>query len=103
MEKSKVKKIESQARKLMKLDNSIWNKYKWESEDQVDQEIYQAELKKKIRPRSLSYVYYHIFEDANYHSLNKALEEIGAFYGTYGDAQEEFTDYHNSGGKTWQL
>ena len=103
MDKSKVKQIESKARKLMKLDSSIWNKYGWTSGSEVEQGKYQAELKKKINQKSLSYVYYHILEDANFHSLNKALEEVGAFHGTYGEAQDEFTDYRSSGGRTWKL
>lgn len=103
MEKPHVRKIQNKARKLMILDESIWNKYGWKSGDDVDIEKYKSELKKKIKPISLSYIYYHILEDANFHSLNKALEEIGAFRGTYGDAQDEFTDYKNSGGKTWNL
>jgi len=103
MEKSQVKKIQEQARKLMRLDGSIWSKHKWQSGEQVDKEKEKEELKKKVKPKSLSYIYYHIFEDANFHSLNTVLEEIGAFQGTYGEAQNEFTEYRKAGGKTWQL
>ena len=101
MDKSKIKQIENKARKLMDKDASIWDKNGWQSGSDVDLLVYKREI--KVAPKSLPYIYYHIFEDANFHSLNKVFEEIGAFQGTYGNAQAEFNDYKNSGGRTWNL
>ena len=88
---------------LTQLENTIWNKYGWTNGGMVNFEKHKAELRKKVAPKSLSYVYYHIFEDANFHTLNKSLEEMGAFTGTYADAQNDFDEYRKAGGKTWQL
>lgn len=96
-------KIQAKARMLMKLDSSIWKKYGWQNGSQVNLDLFKKELRKKVKPRSLDYIYYHIFEDANYHSLNTALEEIGAFKGTYADTEEEYNAYRTAGGKTWNL
>ena len=82
MDNSKVKQIESKARKLMTSSESTL---------------------KKMKKGSLSYIYYYILEDANYHSENKILEEVGAFRGKYGDNSVEYEDYRKSGGRTYKL
>jgi hypothetical protein len=101
MENIQVKKIESQARKLMAKDGQIWSKFNWQSGGQVDMEKYKKEL--KVKPRSISYLFYHIFEDANYHTLNEALQEMGAFIGSYANSESEYQDYKKSGGRTYNL
>lgn len=103
MNKTEVKRIENQARKLMNLDHKIWKKEEWQSGDDVDIDTFKKELSKSIGLRSLGYIYYHILEDANFHSLNELLEEMHAFIGSYGESQKEFDDYTESGGKTWDL
>lgn len=103
MSKSEVRVIETKARMLMKLDNQIWKKFGWKSGGDVDMGKFKEEVRKKVKSGSLHYIYYHIFEDANYHSLNNALEETGAFTGTYADAQEKFDEYGRAGGKTWNV
>lgn len=87
MSKSQVQVIEKKARMLMGLNHQ------------------KTKLRKKVRKQSLTYLYYLIFEDANYHALNRELEEIGAFVGKYGDPQseDEYKKYREAGGKTWQL
>lgn len=95
--------IQKKARMLMKLDQTIWKKYGWQDGGQVNDDLFKKEVQKKIKPRTLDYIYYHILEDANFHSLNKNLEAIGAFRGTYADAQKDFDEYRSKGGKTWNL
>lgn len=82
MEKSKVKEIENKARKLM---NS--------SEDEL----------KRMKKGSLSYTYYYILEDANFHKANNILESSGVYKGKYGEDMTEYDDYRASGGRTWRL
>lgn len=95
MERKKVLEIERKARQLM--DNGLYN-----------------------LPKKLSIIYYYIFEDANFHTLNNELTRKGVFgevkvtqyvngtvyspksYGTpY--AERLYRDYKKSGGRTWQL
>ena len=103
MDKKKVKEIEKKANKLMILDNKIWNKYGWESGGDVNDDIHKKEWQKKIKPQSLNYIYYHIFEDANFHSMNSMFEELNVFQGTYEGTEEEYNDYRKSGGRTWNI
>lgn len=105
MNKSQVQTVSRKARMLMKLDNQVWKKYGWKSGGDVDPEKFKAEIKKKVGHKSLTYLYYLILEDANYHSMNQTLQEVGAFRGSYGDDQseKEYKEYLAGGGKTWQL
>ena len=106
MKKSQVKKIEAETKKLMTLDSSIWEKYGWQDGSQVDMNVYKNEIRKKISQKSIDPIYFSILEDANFHSLNKALEEIGAFKKKFeGDEKDEeiYNDYKNSGGRTWNV
>jgi len=100
----KIKPIETKARKLMITDSNIWNKYGWKSGGQVDIEIYKKELGKKVKGK-LPMLYYYIFEDANYHTLNQALEEMNKFKGKYGsdESERQYNEYKQAGGKTWKL
>ena len=103
MNKKQVKLIESKARKLMKLDDKIWTIHGWKSGSEVNESIYSQEISKVVKPRSLDILYYYIFEDANFHTLCKVLNQIGAFKKPYGQDMQIYEEYHKLGGKTWQL
>ncbi|HLD90341.1 MAG TPA: hypothetical protein VI911_04905 [Patescibacteria group bacterium] len=103
MNKKQVKLIESKARKLMKLDGKIWDKYGWQSGNDVNESTYSQEISKVVKPQTLDIIYYYIFEDANFHTLCKGLVQIGAFKKPYGQDNEIYEEYRKLGGKTWQL
>jgi hypothetical protein len=103
-----IKKIEHTASQIMKIDNKIWEKYGWTSGSAVQQDIYNAELKKKLNEAgivNISWIYSHIFEDANYHTLNRSLESAKVFKKgeTYAGTEKDFEEYAKKGGKTWEL
>ena len=93
MAKLNVKAIENKARRIMLIENSVWNK---------DAEIYLTTLRKKIKSK-LPYYYYYIFEDANYHSLNSALSELNLFAEETSKSEEIYQEYKKKGGRTWNL
>lgn len=102
----KTKKIEKKAKKLMRIDTMIWNKHGWRSGGAVKQNIYLRDLRKATKSMSkLPIIYYYILEDANYHTLNKGLEEIDKFKGKYGSdkSEDEYSKYRKNGGRTWNL
>jgi len=82
MSKTKVAIIERRARRLMIKDLS------------------NSPIPKNTK---LDPIYEHIFEDANFHRLNRELNAKNAFKGTYADGIKPFEDYQKAGGKTWQL
>lgn len=88
----------------MNFDRKIWKKYGWQNGDQVDGEIFKKEIAKKVKGK-LPRFYYYIFQDANFHSLNQALESSGKFEGEYGSdkAEADYAEYKNKGGRTWNL
>ena len=101
-----IKEIEKTARAIMNIDRKIWGRHGWTSGDMVDSAIYRAELIAELDKRGikkLPYLYYHIFEDANFHTLNSALEYRGRLIGNYGEAQKDFDEYSRKGGRTWEL
>lgn len=107
-EELNIKIIEAKARKIMIINNKIWDRHEWESGGDVVKSIYRNELKdelEKLNIRELSILYYYIFEDANYHTLNQALEELGIYKGTYGSekAEQMWQKYRTKGGRTWRL
>ena len=93
MSKFNIKNIENKARKIMLIENEVKNK---------DFEIFKRELKKRVKSK-LPYFYYYIFEDANYHTLNQALEELNLFTEENEKQQERYDEYRKKGGKTWEL
>ena len=102
--KEDVRLIGIKAKQLMKFDNGIWDKYKWRSGSDVDKKIYTKEVKDYITKNGkLSPIYEHILEDANYHSLNEAINRVKGFSGSYGEAEEDFNNYEKFGEKTWDL
>jgi hypothetical protein len=107
-DKAYIKKNEKLAGQLMRIDNSIWRKHGWRSGSAVDNSVYKVELKEELDKKGIKeipYLQYHIFEDANYHTLNKNLEELGAFKKgeSYASSEKEFEEYSFKGGKTWEL
>lgn len=108
IEEAQKKKIENTASKIMKIDNAIWKKYGWKSGSDVKTNIYNTELIKRLnkaRIYEVPYIYYHIFEDANFHTLNKGLEETNSFKKgeTYAGTEKQYNVYIKKGGKTWEL
>ena len=101
MKKSEVNKIQKIARKLMDIDSRIWDKNKWQSGGDVNNEIYKKDLKKIFKKRKLDGIYYDILEDANFHTLNKMLSEEG-YFKSLGN-QEKYDEYRKAGGRTWNL
>ncbi len=87
MSKSERNKIQSMAKKIMIMENKI-------RPDKTAE---------KLKNKKLPHIYYHIFEDANYHSLNRALEEKKALKGSYSGTQNKFHNYRKAGGKTWDI
>jgi len=94
--KGDVKKIQSQARKIMAMTSE--------------------ELTKNFKGKKLPFIYYDILEDANFHAENDRLTKMGVFgkfethkYPT-GNIRvpkeindEPYNQYKKLGGKTWQL
>lgn len=103
---SRIKKasIEAKARTLMIMDNQIWDKHGWKHAGAINKAIYRKEISKRVKGK-IPIIYYYIFEDANFHSLNKALEDLNRFEGEYGsvDAEEQWKAYRKAGGRTWDL
>lgn len=96
------------AQELMTIDNSIWKKHGWQSGSAVDNKVYKMELKEELDKKGIEeipYLQYHIFEDANYHTLNRNLEELKVFKKgeSYASSEKDFEEYTSKGGKTWEL
>jgi hypothetical protein len=103
-----VSQIEKLAKKIMMLDMKIWSRYRWSAGDEVKWDIYKPELKKGLAKMKITYLpplFYHIFEDANYHTLNGALADLKVLRepGQGPKRREAFNDYVNRGGRTWNL
>jgi len=101
-----VKNVEKEARKIMKLGSTIWQEQGWKSGSDVNMEVLQQKLKKKLGKKKLNPLITRILEDANYHSENEALERIKAFKGKgyYTKGLDiKFKKYSEEGGKTWDL
>lgn len=103
--KNQVKKIEDDARKLMRLENKLWTKYKWQHGGAVDHVVHLREVAKVVKPKSVSPIIGLILEDANFHTLNGSLLQIGAFTSDpwTKENDKKFNAYRKSGGKTWDL
>jgi len=101
------KAIENKARKLIDTDSKLWDKLKVRSGGELREDNLKWELYKKAwatkQKSKLPRVYYYIFEDANYHDLNKAFEELGLWQGIYGQDQYIYDKYRKAGGRTWKL
>jgi len=113
--KLSVPETEKLARKIMLAEIDIWDKYGWESggeiqEDPKKMKIYEKELKKSMKDLGVGKLpnfYYNIFEDANWHLMNKTLDKFGYFKNkepyAQKDADSDYKKYRSLGGKTWKL
>jgi len=97
MNRKQVKKIEARASRLMLIENKL-HKYK------ANHEEFKQKVAEHVKGK-LPIIFYYIFEDANYHTFNQALEELGKFSGTYGSekVENEFREYKKLGGKTYNI
>jgi len=94
-----MKKAQADAKKIMVANSEIWEKYNWRSGGEVKQDILKQELKKKFGEQKFDPVVAEVLEDANFHSINQALQESGAvrYKGT------ELKRYRKLGGRTWDI
>ena len=114
MTKARVKSIERIAKALMIEDDKIIESLGSVGETHLpnlmrryDYRIYdklKRVLRQEIVHRNLSNVYYHIFEDANYHLLNQSFVGMDAFVVSqpWRD-NREYKEYLKFGGRTWTL
>jgi len=101
-----VPQIENLARKLMLADARIWEKHGWEHGGMVVKPVYEKELKAelaKLGVTKLSPIFYNIFEDANWHTMNEALVKFGVLVYPIEADEKVFDAYRSQGGKTWEL
>jgi hypothetical protein len=94
-----MKKAQEDAKKVMRADTKIWEKHGWKSGGDVKDPVLKKELKKIFGKRKFDPVVAEILEDANFHSSNQALEELGMVV-YKGDRLQR---YRKLGGKTWEL
>jgi hypothetical protein len=98
--------IENLARKLMLADAKIWKKHGWKAGSMVVESVYKKELRaelKKLGVKKLHPIFYNIFEDANWHTMNKALVDLGVLVYPTERNGKVFDTYRSQGGRTWQL
>lgn len=104
---SSVYSIEQTARKIMLTDAKIWERHGWEDGGAVVPDVYRKELKAelaKMKIRKLDPIYYSIFEDANWHTMNEALLKLGVFERYPSEVDDKvYRKYRSMGGKTWEL
>jgi hypothetical protein len=107
--------IENKARMIMLAETEIWDKHGWGSGGEIEGDpkklkIYERELQKtmkKLKIKKLPNFYYNIFQDANWHLMNKTLDDFGFYktkqpYATK-EAKKDYNKYRSLGGKTWEL
>ena len=92
MEKKEVLKIERKARMLMSIPSPYGEK-----------QAIEYYKKMNIKKNSLSMVYYYILEDANFHTENRVLTEMGLFKTEKESDSDIYNDYRRSGGRTYNL
>lgn len=94
-----MKKNQTDARKVMNLNSKVWNKHGWQSGSDVVNDVLKKEIKKKFGTKKFDPVVSEILEDANYHSVNQALQDTGSvkYKGN------RLKKYMKLGGKTWDL
>ena len=87
------------AKMLMTASGDIWKQYGWKHGGMVNMNILKQKLKAKIGKKKFSPVVAEILEDANFHSEERALEEMGVL--KY--KGNKLNRYRKLGGKTWEL
>jgi hypothetical protein len=110
MTPANVKKIEDKTSKLMEIDNEAEEiKSKATFNKAQEYSAYKQKVKELLEKEginSLDPMYYQILEDANYHTLNHALEDLKIFpdfKGDYSKGDDAYHQYRAKGGKTWEL
>jgi hypothetical protein len=90
---------QKEARELMGFTSRIWEKEGWKSGSDVNINLLKQKLVGKYGKKKFNPVISEILEDANYHSENQALQELGLvkYKGTL------LKKYRKLGGKTWEL
>lgn len=94
-----MKKNMADARKIMRADSNIWEKHGWQSGGDVKSAIQKKELQKKFGKKKFDPVVAEILEDANFHSTNQSLQEMGLveYKGN------RLKRYKKLGGRTWNI
>jgi hypothetical protein len=100
MRKNWVKQNQRDARDIMRADSEIWRKQGWEDGRMVRQDVLKAELRSRLKKKKFSPVVAEILEDANFHSSNQALQELG--FVKY-PKKSRLSSYLKAGGKTWNI
>jgi len=114
MGKSSVRHIESHARALMQTSEKIEAELGASGGHLANQmSVFEYRLYNKLQKmgydigavsNKLPDLYYFIFEDANYHLLNKALVNMNAYQThTPWSHDSEYIRYSKGGGRTWTL
>lgn len=108
LKKEQVAKTEEDIRMLMRMDSSIWDKHGWKHGGMVVDEIYKKELKEKLDEKGIQKLpdyYYHILEDANFHTLTSVLEDLKMFSPNwkYEKGEADYKKYKKLGGRTWNV
>jgi len=94
-----MKKNQADAKKIMMESSKIWQTHKWEHRGMVKQDVLKKEIMKKFGKKKFDPVVAEILEDANFHSVNQALDEMGLVE-YKGD---RLTKYKKLGGRTWDI
>jgi hypothetical protein len=101
-----VSQIASLARKIMLVETKIWEKHGWEHAGMVVKPVYEKELLaelNKLDVKSLPPIFYEIFEDANWHTMNASLVDLGVLAYPTASSRKVYDAYRAQGGKTWEL
>jgi len=101
-----VPQVESLARKIMLAETRIWDKHGWEHAGMVVKPVYEKELKAeldKLGVKKLPSIFYEIFEDANWHTMNSSLVDFGVLAYPTASSRKVYDAYRAQGGKTWEL
>lgn len=91
---------QADAKKIMEADGKIWEEEGWQHGGMVNKEVLKSKLARRLRKKRFSPVVYEILEDANFHSSNNALKELG--YIDY-PKRNQLKKYRRLGGKTWDI
>jgi hypothetical protein len=98
--KNWVKQNQRDARNIMNIDSQIWREKGWEDGGMVRQDVLKAELRLRLKKKKFSPIVAEILEDANFHSSNQALQELG--FVKY-PKKSRLKSYLKGGGKTWNI
>lgn len=94
-----MKKNQAEAKKIMIASSNVWEKHGWKSGGDVKDTVLKKAMMKKFGKKKFDPVVAEILEDANFHSVNQALDELGMvkYKGTL------LPKYKKLGGRTWNI